>query len=176
MIASPLQESDFDELFKVASDPLIWEQHPNPDRYQLKVFRNFFDHALLSGGAFVIKDIQKDTTIGSSRYYDYNSDSSSVLIGYTFFARSYWGGKYNYSSKYLMLDHAFAFVDKVYFHIGKNNLRSQKSIEKIGAEKIRELEVAYAGEEVRTNIEYLITRERKEEVLERILMNIGEAF
>ena len=30
----PLRANDFDVLFRVASDPLIWEQHPESDRYQ----------------------------------------------------------------------------------------------------------------------------------------------
>jgi N-acetyltransferase len=28
----PLREEDFAQLYAVASDPLIWEQHPDPDR------------------------------------------------------------------------------------------------------------------------------------------------
>lgn len=31
-ILYPLQEEDFEALYAVASDPLIWEQHPNKDR------------------------------------------------------------------------------------------------------------------------------------------------
>jgi len=30
----PLAPEDWDELFAVASDSLIWEQHPEPDRYK----------------------------------------------------------------------------------------------------------------------------------------------
>ena len=55
----PLQPEHFDELFAVASDPLIWEQHPNPDRYKKEVFENFFKGAIESKGAFLIKNIQK---------------------------------------------------------------------------------------------------------------------
>ena len=35
----PLIETDFDRLFEVASDPLIWEQHPTHDRYKKEVFQ-----------------------------------------------------------------------------------------------------------------------------------------
>ncbi|NOT36825.1 MAG: GNAT family N-acetyltransferase [Saprospiraceae bacterium] len=159
ILAILLQEEHFEELYSVASDPLIWEQHPNPDRYKREVFRNYFDHAIISKGALLILDNIKKKIIGCSRYYDFNSDESSILIGYTFFAREYWGGNYNYATKYLMLNHAFGSVEKVFFHIGKNNIRSQKSIERIGAKKVRELDVAYAGEQVKTNYEYLIEKE-----------------
>lgn len=156
--AIPLLEEHFESLYKVASDPLIWEQHPNPDRYKREVFQNFFRHAIESKGAFLILDAATQEVIGSTRFYDHNKINSSVLIGYTFYARSHWGGKFNHALKHLMLNHAFQSVDKVYFHIGANNFRSQKSIEKLGAIKNRELDVAYAGEEVKTNFEYKLDK------------------
>ena len=30
----PLTKEDFDALFAAASDPLIWKQHPENDRYK----------------------------------------------------------------------------------------------------------------------------------------------
>jgi RimJ/RimL family protein N-acetyltransferase len=38
----PLRPEDFHDLYAVASDPLIWEQHPSSGRYQDEVFRKFF--------------------------------------------------------------------------------------------------------------------------------------
>jgi N-acetyltransferase len=46
----PLRADDFDALYAVASDPLIWEQHPSRDRYREDVFRAFFRDAMASGG------------------------------------------------------------------------------------------------------------------------------
>jgi len=158
----PLQETDFSALYKVASDPLVWEQHPNKLRYQRDVFQNFFEGAMLSKGAFLIRDTKTNEVIGSSRYYDFNenenSTETSVLIGYTFIGRNFWGKGYNKALKKLMLDYAFQFVDKVYFHIGAYNYRSQKAIEKIGAQKVDEFEVEYYGEESKLNFVYLITK------------------
>jgi RimJ/RimL family protein N-acetyltransferase len=129
----PLREEDFDALFAVASDPLIWEQHPASDRYQERVFRDFFDGAMASGGAFIVMDGRSGAVIGSSRYFGYNAAESEVEIGWTFLARSHWGGKYNGEMKQLMLRHAFRFVKTVVFLIGPNNIRSQRAVEKIGA-------------------------------------------
>ncbi len=70
--------------------------------------------------------------IGSSRYYGYSAERSEVEIGWTFLARSHWGGRYNREMKRLMLDHAFRFVDRVAFLVGPQNLRSQRAVEKIG--------------------------------------------
>ena len=128
----PLRTDDFEALYAVASDPLIWEQHPNSDRYQADVFRKFFDEALESGGALIALDRKDDRVIGSSRFYGYNPEQSEIEIGWTFLARSHWGGVYNGEMKRLMLSHAFKFVDNVIFTIGANNLRSQRAMEKIG--------------------------------------------
>lgn len=154
----PLKENDFELLYNVAKDPLIWEQHPNKDRWKREVFQNFFEGALQSKGAFLIYDVQTNQLIGSTRFYDYDSIESSVSIGYTFYARSHWGGKFNPAAKRLMIDYAFQFVDKVIFHIGAQNIRSQKSIEKLGAVKIKEEEIAYYGEEPKLNFIYRISK------------------
>lgn len=132
----PLQPGDFDELYAVASDPLIWEQHPASDRYKPDVFRAFFDEALQSGGAFAVLDAATGRIIGSSRYYGYDADKREVEIGWTFLARAYWGGAYNGEMKRLMLDHAFRFVDRVVFMVGPGNIRSQRAMEKIGGVRV----------------------------------------
>jgi len=128
----PLVPDDWDALFAVASDPLIWEQHPDNDRYQETVFRRYFQGALDSGGAFVIIDRKTGEIIGSSRYFGYDPERSEIEIGWTFLARRYWGGIYNRELKALMLDHAFRFVERVIFLVGENNIRSQRAMEKIG--------------------------------------------
>jgi len=128
----PLQAGDFDALYAVASDPLLWEQHPNSDRYKLDVFRKFFDDALESGGALIVLDRKDDRVIGSSRFHCYDLVRSEIEIGWTFLARSHWGGVYNGELKRMMLAHAFKFVDNVIFFVGSTNLRSQRAMEKIG--------------------------------------------
>ena len=132
----PLRPQDWKELFAVAADPLIWEQHPTRDRYQETVFREFFREALETGGAFVVLDRKTGRIIGSSRYSGFDPAQGVVEIGWTFLARAYWGGAYNGELKRLMLDHAFRFVDRVVFGVGVTNLRSQKALEKIGAVRI----------------------------------------
>ncbi len=129
----PLHADDFESLYEVASDPLLWEQHPDPSRYKRDIFTDrYFEGALSSGSAFVIIHNESGDVIGSSRYYDWNADKQEVAIGYTFLARAHWGGAINGELKKLMLDHAFRGARIVWFHIGKNNLRSRKALEKIG--------------------------------------------
>ena len=152
----PIQEKDFETLYKIASDPLVWEQHPNKERYKREVFETFFKGAIESKGAFLVFDAKTNQPIGSSRYNDFNPATKSIEIGYTFLARDHWGTIYNRALKTLMLDHAFKFVDRVVFYIGAVNIRSQKAIEKLGAKKVREIEMEYYGEGKKLNFEYEI--------------------
>jgi RimJ/RimL family protein N-acetyltransferase len=155
----PLQEVDFEELYQCASNPEVWEQHPNKDRYKRDVFENFFKGAMESKGAFKIVDLQTNTVMGSTRFYDYDAERNSVLIGYTFYAKEYWGKGINPIVKKLMLDYAFQFVEAVHFHVGEGNIRSQIAVERIGAKKISEKLIEYFGEPEKLNFIYEIKKE-----------------
>jgi len=128
----PLRPDDFDALYAAASDPLIWEQHPDSDRYKRDVFQGYFDGAIASGGAFAVIDRRTGRIIGSSRYHDYNEAAGEIEIGWTFLERAYWGGVYNGEMKRLMIGHALRFVNRVVFLVGPTNVRSQRAMEKIG--------------------------------------------
>ena len=154
----PLAAGDFEALFAVASDPLIWEQHPSRDRYQRGVFQNFFKGAIESGGAFKVFDSTDGTLIGSSRYYDYDAAKTQVSVGYTFIARSHWAKGYNRALKELMLDHAFRFVERVTFEVGVDNWRSRRAMEKLGGIYLAERSVSYYGEPPRQNVIFKIDK------------------
>lgn len=164
IILYPLHEDDFETLYTVASDPKVWEQHPNKDRWKKEVFRVFFDGAIQSRGAFKIVDKSSGKIAGSTRIYDYDEQENSILVGYTFYATEYWGKGINHSVKKLMLDYLFQFVSLVYFHIGAGNTRSQIAIGRLGAQKVAEQEITYFGETPKLNYIYCI---RKEEWLSK---------
>jgi len=139
IILRPLKEEHLDGLYKVASDPLIWEQHPSNDRYLRDVFKLFFEEGLASRGAFAVIDKRSGQLIGSTRFHPVKEAEDAIEIGWTFLARDYWGGRYNKAMKRLMMDYAFQFVDNVLFYIAEENLRSQKAVEKISGKRITEL-------------------------------------
>jgi RimJ/RimL family protein N-acetyltransferase len=154
----PLREGDWPRLFALASDPLIWAQHPASDRYTEPVFRRFFEEALASGGALVA--IEKNgKMIGSSRYNLDRELADQAEIGWSFLARSHWGGDFNREIKSLMLRHAFGFVSKVYFRVGESNLRSRRAMEKLGGVLSDRKEIIHLpdGEPV-IHVVYEITR------------------
>lgn len=159
IVLRPLRPDDFDALFSAASDPLIWEQHPENDRYQRDVFQIYFDGALESKGAFAIIDRKSGRIIGSSRYCNLEPRDSEVEIGWTFLEREFWGGRYNGELKKLMLDHAFQFVDRVVFVVGEHNLRSQKALEKIGAKFLKRKSVPARDGTMVSNLVFVIMRE-----------------
>jgi RimJ/RimL family protein N-acetyltransferase len=154
----PLATDDWDELFAVASDPLIWEQHPEQDRHTENVFRTFFKEALESGGAFVIIDRQTQHIIGSTRFYGYDPEKSEIEIGWTFLARKYWGGRFNAEMKRLLLNHAFKFVESIVFFVGEDNVRSQKAMEKVGAIKVGTATRTYGNHPAARNVKYVIRK------------------
>jgi RimJ/RimL family protein N-acetyltransferase len=158
-ILYPLEEKDFDDLYKAASDPKIWEQHPNKDRWKKEVFENFFEGAMKSKGAFKIINKETNEVVGSTRFYDFDQEDDSIFIGYTFYAVSCWGKGFNLSVKNTMLDYLFKYVSKVKFHIGSENIRSQVAISRVGAKKVAEEEVAYFGEKPKLNFVYQINKE-----------------
>jgi len=154
----PLRPEDWDDLFAVASDPLIWEQHPERDRYKEDIFKVFFREALESGGAFVIIDKKSQQIIGSTRFHGYDPEKSEIEIGWTFLARNYWGGRYNRELKQLMLAHAFKFVESVVFFVGQNNVRSQKATERIGGIRNGMVRKVYGDGRPSLNIRYVIKK------------------
>lgn len=157
-ILSPLKDEDFESLYLVASDPKVWEQHPNKDRWQREVFQNFFKGAMESGGAFLIFNKKNNEALGSTRFYDFNSEDNSIFIGYTFYGTDSWGKGINAEVKKLMLNYIFNEVDLVKFHVGKDNIRSRIAMERLGAKAHQEIEVAYYGEPSKVNVEYWIAK------------------
>ncbi|MBJ6108804.1 GNAT family N-acetyltransferase [Hymenobacter sp. BT523] len=154
----PLQPADFAALYAVAADPAIWAQHPNPDRWQQPVFATFFEGALHSGGAFKVVEKATGAVLGSTRIYDYQPEDNSIFIGYTFYGIQHWGKGINPSVKALLLNYLFQFVETVRFHIGAGNVRSQVAIQRLGATKVAEQEVAYFGEALKLNFVYEIIK------------------
>jgi RimJ/RimL family protein N-acetyltransferase len=152
----PLTRDDFDALLEAAGDPIIWEQHPEPDRYRRDTFQRYFEGAIESGGAFAVVDRATARIIGSSRYCNLKPAESEVEIGWTFLERAFWGGTYNREMKRLMIEHALRFVNRVVFVVGEKNLRSRRALQKIGARFERR--APRPGEDGAMDLVFVITR------------------
>lgn len=134
IILKPLKEDHFEALYEVAKDPLIWKQHPCPDRYKKAVYSKFFEESIQSEGALIIIEQSTHKVIGSTRFKSIDQATNAIEIGWSFLSRDKWGGKYNKAMKGLMIDYALRHVDHVIFYVGKENIRSQKAVLKLGGE------------------------------------------
>jgi RimJ/RimL family protein N-acetyltransferase len=132
LLLRPMTAADWPELAAVAADPAIWAGHPASDRWQEPVFRAFFEDGLASGGSLVAIERASGAIIGHSRYDHGRAGSDEVEIGWTFLAKSHWGGDWNRRMKQLMLAHALASVQRVIFLIGETNQISRKAMANIG--------------------------------------------
>ena len=158
ILLRPLREDDFDALYEVAKDPLIWEQHPSWDRYKKEVFATFFKDSIASKGAFVIIEKTTSIIIGSTRFKKLKTTENAIEIGWSFLARDKWGGRYNKAVKEVMIDYALQFVEYIIFYIAKDNIRSQKAVMKIGGKRITDSSFKHLIKEDEINWTYLITK------------------
>lgn len=154
----PLSSKDFDSLYKVASDSLIWEQHPDNKRYTLSGFTKFFNESIAFKGALVIIEKESGNVIGSSRFNLVPKYNEAVEIGWTFLSRAYWGGRYNSVCKQLMMNYAFQFVNGIVFFVGKNNIRSQKAVEKLSSLDKNRLTIEQSSENSGNDLVYRIAK------------------
>ena len=154
----PTTADDWHALFAVATDPLLWEVHPAHDRWREPVFRAYFDAGLASGGALTIVDKATGVVIGGSRYDNWKPDADEIEIGWTYLARSHWGGAYNRETKTLMLGHIHRFVRTVVFTVGETNLRSRRAMEKIGGVLRPGVEHRLMAGEMKPHVIYEIRR------------------
>ncbi|MDG5746781.1 GNAT family N-acetyltransferase [Qipengyuania sp. XHP0207] len=163
LVLRPLTDEDHEALYEIASDPMVWEQHPIHDRWRREVFDAFFDEALASGGALAVVETAKDRIVGSTRYDKYDPEDDGVVeIGWTFLERRCWGKGINPEMKRAMLAHAFEHVALVEFRVGDTNYRSRNALEAIGATRTDRYELErYQGKRV-VHLVYEISRERFE--------------
>ncbi len=124
----PLQASDREAFLAVASDPLIWEEHPEPDRATPEKLERFFADALASGGALAVTTADGEL-VGGSRFEPPDEAGSRILIDNTFLARAYWAPEDYIEVKGLLFDHAFTTFEAVELRIGADNARTRGAVE-----------------------------------------------
>ena len=157
----PLAAADWTALFAIADDPAIWAMHPAHDRWREPVFRAFFDEGLASGGSLIVLDRASGAIIGHSRYSFDEAQPGEVEIGWTFLARTYWGGAANAELKALMIAYAYTFADAVILRIGEDNLRSRRACEKIGGVLTDRTQVADATRGGAVHVIYRIAKHER---------------
>jgi len=127
------KEEDFEDLYKQGGHPIIWEQHLEKDRHKRDKFLEYFNSGIKNEfGSLTIINKKNNKIVGLTRIYDFKEEDLSVKLGYTFIGKEYWGSNINYNVKKLILDYVFSFLNTVFFDVFEKNIRSQKSVMKIG--------------------------------------------
>ena len=152
----PLRSSDRELLYRVAQNPVLWDQHP-AKRYRREVFDRFFEESLKTGAALTIEDRTTGKVIGSSRYKVFEENDRVIEIGWSYLDQSYWGGTYNGAVKRLMIDHALREFDHVVLIIAAENFRSQRAAAKIGARRLEPEEMPEIPGMAPDKLRYLIS-------------------
>lgn len=137
-----MRAGDRDALYAASSNPATWAGHPAHDRHIRPVFDAYFDTLMAKFKPLVIV---QDRIIGCSSFYVPPEAPDDIAIGFTFIDCAHWGGGVNAELKRLMLRHAFATFDTVWFHIAPSNIRSQKATAKIGARHIETVPINLSG-------------------------------
>lgn len=155
----PYSDDDFEGLYAVAADPLIWEVHPVPERAERKYFKANTDDALSDKGGLVAIERTTSRIVGFSRFSQVYVGPAEIEIGWSFLSRHLWGGQHNRDMKRIMLAHALTTFPRVIFRVGESNIRSCRAMEKIGGIRIPWDETITAlGRDMRF-IAYEVTRE-----------------
>ncbi len=141
----PLRPDDWPGLQAIASDPQVWELHPQPLRWCEPALSAYFAGLIDGKGALAVVEKSTGALIGASRYqYGSEADGGTIEIGATMLARSHWGGETNREMKRLMIAHALQHVATVEFWAWQDNARSCRALEKIGArltERVEDVEI-----------------------------------
>ncbi len=133
-----IAEKHRDDLYQVAQDERTSTYLPT--KLQGQSFHRWFDSALEKMAnkqqlAFVVRSLSDQKIIGSTRYYDIDSEHGRLAIGYTWYIPEVWGTVVNPECKYLLLQHAFEtlLVNRVEFIVDARNARSRAAVKKLGA-------------------------------------------
>lgn len=131
----PLAEADIPVLVTLAEanrEALVYMNGPlRPDWYRQAVA------AQREGQAVVFAIRLGDNLVGTTRISDFMPSLPAAEIGWTWLAAGEHGSGLNASIKYLMLRHAFEEwqLVRVQLKTAASNLRSQRAIEKLGAQR-----------------------------------------
>ncbi|MBO9128108.1 GNAT family protein [Bacillus sp. 165] len=141
VVLLPMESKQTAELFEAGRYAEIWEYMS----IRVKTYEDMgsvVKNALAAKeqGAefpFVVKDLETNSIIGSTRLLNISKENKNAEIGWTWYTPSVWRSRVNTECKYLLLQHCFEELDmiRVQFKTDSRNIRSQKAIARLGALK-----------------------------------------
>src|SRR5689334_16016415 len=135
----PLTVDHRDALVAAASDGQLWElwftSVPTPDQTAKYIDDALTGQQLGHMLPWVVRELEGDTIIGTTRYHDIVPVIDRVEIGYTWYARRWQRTHVNTTCKLLLLHHAFESLGcaVVGLRTDRFNVASQRAIAALGA-------------------------------------------
>lgn len=135
----PLDKSHLNRLSDALRDGELWRiketNIPHPDGlldYLQKAEASFRKQEKI---VFAIIDMESQSIVGCTGFYDICMQHKKAIIGPTFIAKSWQRTHVNTESKYLLLKHAFETwkLNRIEFYSDVLNIRSRNAIRRLGA-------------------------------------------
>ena len=137
----PMETRHAADLAAAAEDGALWElwftSVPKPaevDAYIASALLGRDEGHMLP---WVVRDVASGAVVGSTRFHDIVTPIDRVEIGYTWYGASWQRTHINTACKLLLLSHAFDTLGckVVGLRTDRFNVRSQRAIEALGAQK-----------------------------------------
>ncbi|MEN1986338.1 GNAT family N-acetyltransferase [Paenibacillus hubeiensis] len=180
----PMEDSHKAELIRVLMSPNVWEY-----TWRTMNTTEELDQVLTDALAnknkgtqlpFTIFDQASGEIIGTTRIGELDMINRNAEIGWTWLSPDYWRTGVNTECKFLLLQHCFEELNliRVQFSVSGQNIRSQRSIERIGAVKegvFRKHRVKADGS-IHDNVFYSIIDTDWVDVKEKLLFLLSKKY
>jgi len=141
VVLEPLSLDHAPALEAAAADGELWNltvtSVPPPGQargYVEKALQGQADGLMLP---FAVREAGSGDIVGSTRYYEIDTELPRLAIGYTWYAKRWQKTHLNTACKRLLLEYAFETLGcaAVAFHTDEQNEDSQRAIERLGAQR-----------------------------------------
>jgi len=141
VVLEPLSLDHAPALQAAATDGELWNltvtSVPPPGQargYVEKALQGQADGLMLP---FAVREAGSGDIVGSTRYYEIDTELPRLAIGYTWYAKRWQKTHLNTACKRLLLEYAFETLGcaAVAFHTDEQNEDSQRAIERLGAQR-----------------------------------------
>lgn len=137
----PFEDKRNEELQEIIFDKEIWEFMGMSINNE-QGFKNYISKTIKDKNnglcyPFLVIDKLTNKVVGSTRYGNINTANQKCEIGWTWYGTEFQGTGINKACKYELLKYGFEKIGfrRIQFSADKDNLRSLKAIENLGAKK-----------------------------------------
>lgn len=136
---TPLQVSDYNHFLQFATnEPELWTysliQANSPEKMKIYIEKALEGRKNKHTYAFTVFDKRTNQYAGSTRFYDIQTENSTLQLGFTWYGKDFQGTGINKNCKYLLLEFAFEVLqmERVEFRADAKNERSIRAMKSIG--------------------------------------------